>query len=200
MFDFEGGCVLLRTILADLRANVHSGIWTGWRFWVRVIGKLLVVPAVQVVVLYRISTFLYSIPVIRPLAFVLRGITIVWGGTEIHPSAQIGPGFCLLHSQKVLIGGDVKIGSNVRISHGVSIGGDAGRGRPKGEACPVVGDNVTIGLDSIILGPVTVGDGAVISGQSFVVKDVPPYSVVAGSPARVVRKLDEATQNEERSA
>jgi acetyltransferase-like isoleucine patch superfamily enzyme len=45
-----------------------------------------------------------------------------------------------------------------------------------------------------------VGDGAVISGQSFVVKDVPPYSVVAGSPARVVRKLDEATQNEERSA
>lgn len=200
MLEFEGGCVLLRTILADLRVNVHSGLWTGWRFWIRVIGKLLFVPAVQVVVIFRISSFLYSIPAIRPLAFVLRGFTIVWGGTEIHPSAQIGPGFCLLHSQKVLIGGDVKIGENVRMSHGVSIGGDAGRGRPKGEACPIVGNNVTIGLDSIILGPVTVGDGAVISGQSFVVKDVPPYSVVAGSPARVVRKLDEAPQDEEKSA
>jgi serine acetyltransferase len=57
---------------------------------------------------------------------------------------------------------------------------------------PTVGDGVTIALDSIVLGPLTIGDGAFIAAQSFVVKDVPPKAVVAGSPARVVRILDDA--------
>ena len=183
--------MLLKTILADLRSNVHPSI-TGVSYWARVIGKLLFAPTVQVVVIYRLSSLLHRFPPTRPLAFILRGVTIVWGGTEIHPGAEIGPGFCLVHSQKVLIGPGVTIGKDVRISHGVSIGGDAGRGAPGGDTgCPILGDHVTVALDSIILGPVTVGDGAVISGQSFVVKDVPPYSLVAGSPARMVRKLDE---------
>ncbi|MEO6606715.1 MAG: hypothetical protein ABIN55_14015, partial [Aeromicrobium sp.] len=120
-----------------------------------------------------------------------RGFTIVWGGTEIHPSASIGPGFCLVHSQKVVIGADVRIGRDVRISHGVSIGGDTGRGGP-GEpvGSPVLGNDVTVSLDSIILGPVTVGDGAVVGAQALVVRDVPAFAVVAGSPARVVRIIE----------
>lgn len=184
--------MLVRTIMADLKSNV-SEERPPFSFWARVIGKLLFAPAVHVVVLYRFSSWLYRFVPTRPLAYVLRSVGIVWGGTEIHPAAQIGPGFCLVHSQKILIAKGVRIGRNARISHGVSIGGDTGRGSSASmRGWPVIGDNVTIALDAIVLGPVTVGDGAFIAAQAFVVKDVPPRTVVAGSPARVVRRLSDS--------
>lgn len=185
--------MLIKTVLADLESQVDHTRNTGLRYWARVLGKLMFAPAVQVVVIYRISAALYQNRLTRPLAFILRSFTIVWGGTEIHPAARIGPGLCLVHSQKILIGEGVTIGSNVRISHGVSIGGDTGRGGPQEMAgWPTVGDGVTIALDAIVLGPLTIGDGAFIAAQSFVVKDVPAKAVVAGSPARIVRILDDA--------
>ena len=147
----------------------------------------------QVVVLFRIGSFLYQWPITRPISYILRSFSIVWGGTEIHPSAKIGPGFCLVHSQKIVIGSDVTIGRDARISHGVSIGGDTGRGLGQDSSgSPVIGDHVTIALDSIVLGPVTIGDHAIIAAQSLVVRDVPAYTVAAGSPARSVRRLDSA--------
>jgi acetyltransferase-like isoleucine patch superfamily enzyme len=50
-----------------------------------------------------------------------------------------------------------------------------------------IGNDVWIGASSIILSGVTVGDGAVVGAGSIVTKDVPPYAVVVGSPARIVR-------------
>ena len=185
--------MLLRTILADLASHIDARHNSGLKFWLKALGKFAFAPAIQVVVVYRISHALYQNPLTRPLAFVLRSFSIVWAGTEIHPAAKIGPGLCLVHSQKVLIGEGVTIGSHCRISHGVSIGGDTGRGGPAELAgWPVLGDGVTLALDSIVLGPITIGDGAFIAAQSFVVRDVPPKAVVAGSPARVVRILDDS--------
>lgn len=179
------------TILADLKAQVDPR-QSAPVFWAKVVGKLLIDPAAQVVVLYRLSHALYQHLLTRPFAFLLRTMAIVWGGTEIHPAAEIGPGFCITHSQMVLIGQGVRIGSHVRISHGVSIGGDPGRGASETLAgWPVIGDGVSIGLHAIVLGPVHVGDHAVISAQSMVVRDVPAHGVVAGSPARLVKMLDE---------
>lgn len=51
-----------------------------------------------------------------------------------------------------------------------------------------IGNDVWVGINVTILSGVTVGDGAVIGAGSVVVKDVEPYSVVAGNPARVIRK------------
>jgi acetyltransferase-like isoleucine patch superfamily enzyme len=60
-------------------------------------------------------------------------------------------------------------------------------GHPKTKGDVTIGNDVWIGTDAFILSGVTVGDGAVIAARSVVTKDVPPYSIVAGNPARVVR-------------
>lgn len=52
-----------------------------------------------------------------------------------------------------------------------------------------IGNNVWIGAGSIILPGVTIGDGAIIGAGSVVTKDVPPYTIVAGVPARPIRTL-----------
>ena len=51
----------------------------------------------------------------------------------------------------------------------------------------VINDDVWIATDSIILSGVNVGKGAVIAAGSVVVKDVPPYSIVGGNPAKVIK-------------
>lgn len=63
-----------------------------------------------------------------------------------------------------------------------------------GKETPTIGNDVWIGRDVTIYSGVTIGDGAVIAGQSVVTKPVPPYAVVAGNPARIVKyRFDEET-------
>lgn len=58
----------------------------------------------------------------------------------------------------------------------------------------VVGNDVWIGYETVILSGVTIGDGAIIGARAVVTKDVPPYTIVAGVPARPIRKrFDEET-------
>lgn len=65
-------------------------------------------------------------------------------------------------------------------------------GENKGDL--VVGNDVWIGCDALLMPGVQVGDGAVIGARSVVTKDVPPYAVVAGNPAELVRmRFDEDT-------
>lgn len=54
-----------------------------------------------------------------------------------------------------------------------------------------IGPNVWIGFDVVVLPGVTIGEGAVVGAKSVVTADVPPYTVVAGNPARVVRTIEE---------
>lgn len=51
----------------------------------------------------------------------------------------------------------------------------------------VIGNDVWIGAKVIVMGGVTIGDGAVIGAGSIVTKDVPPYAIVAGVPAKIIR-------------
>lgn len=60
------------------------------------------------------------------------------------------------------------------------------------EAAPVdIGENVWIGTNAIIMRGVTIGDGSVVGAGSVVTRDVPPRTLAAGNPARVIRRLDE---------
>ncbi|MEX0595142.1 MAG: CatB-related O-acetyltransferase [Candidatus Paceibacterota bacterium] len=56
-----------------------------------------------------------------------------------------------------------------------------------GKSTPIIGNDVWIGQNSFIYSGVTIGDGAVIAGNSVVTKSVPPYGVVAGNPAKLVK-------------
>lgn len=58
----------------------------------------------------------------------------------------------------------------------------------------IIGNDVWIGYDAIILSGVTIGDGAIIGARAVVTKDVPPYTIVGGIPAKAIRKrFDEKT-------
>jgi len=100
----------------------------------------------------------------------------------------------------IVIGDHVLMGSGVFISdhnHGIYKG--EGQSRPEeppsqrqlGGGGPVsIGDNVWIGDNVVILGPASIGSGAIIGANSVVRGIVPPNSMVAGAPARLVKAFD----------
>lgn len=58
----------------------------------------------------------------------------------------------------------------------------------------IVGNDVWFGYDSLIRNGVTIGDGAIVASRSFVVQDVPPYAIVGGNPAKIIKmRFDERT-------
>jgi virginiamycin A acetyltransferase len=61
-------------------------------------------------------------------------------------------------------------------------------GHPATKGDIIIGNDVWIGLNATILSGVTIGDGAVIGANSLVARDVEPYTIVAGNPARSIRK------------
>jgi acetyltransferase-like isoleucine patch superfamily enzyme len=69
------------------------------------------------------------------------------------------------------------------------------RGAPASPIC--IGRNVWIGFDCVVLPGVTIGDGSIVGARSVVTEDVPPFTIVAGNPARAIRKIenDEVSQN-----
>ena len=78
---------------------------------------------------------------------------------------------------KAVIGDDVRIGAHVVIG-----------GRAKHADVPVIGDRVVIATGAKVLGPIRIGDEAVIGANAVVIEDVPARCVVAGIPARVIKR------------
>jgi acetyltransferase-like isoleucine patch superfamily enzyme len=64
----------------------------------------------------------------------------------------------------------------------------------------VIEDNVWVGFEAVVLPGVTIGRGAIIGCKTVVAEDVPPYAVVAGNPARIIRFLDPTDTEEARTA
>lgn len=104
-------------------------------------------------------------------------------GVDIHPAAKIGEGILLDHATGVVIGETAVIGNKVSLMQGVTLGGS---GKVIGDRHPKIGQGALIGPSATILGNIRIGDGAMIAAGSLVLKDIPPHSIVAGIPAKVV--------------
>ncbi len=117
------------------------------------------------------------------------------------PSLTIGDRTGIGHNSTLTIGKSISIGSDCRIASDVLIFDTSGHttdpaarlaGSPAlpDEVKPVViEDNVWIGTRAIIFPGVTIGKGSVVSAAAVVLADVPPYTVVAGNPARRIATL-----------
>ncbi|AZA59078.1 MULTISPECIES: serine O-acetyltransferase [Chryseobacterium] len=113
---------------------------------------------------------------------VLRHYQIKYG-FQIYPETQIGEGFYLGHWGSLVINPNTVIGKNCNIAQGVTIGQ---QNRGKNEGSPIIGDEVWIGTNAVIVGAVTIGNNVLIVPNSYVNFDVPSNSVVMGNPAKII--------------
>jgi serine O-acetyltransferase len=118
--------------------------------------------------------------------FVLRHHQIKYG-FQIYPETQIGDGFYLGHWGSLVINPNTKIGKNCNIAQGVTIGQ---QNRGKNTGIPVIGNEVWIGANAVIVGGVMIGNNVLIAPNSYVNFDVPSDSVVMGNPGKIYPKED----------
>lgn len=149
------------------------------RSWLEV---LLCYPGLHALWLHRIAHFLWRYK-LRLLARFLSHFSRFLTGVEIHPGAKIGRRFFLDHGMGVVIGETSEIGDDVLMYQGVVLGGTS---LEKKKRHPTIENNVVIGAAAILLGPITIGEGARIGANSVVVNSVPSGATVVGVPGRTV--------------
>ena len=103
-------------------------------------------------------------------------------GIQIPASCVIGPGLYIGHFGAVLVHGEVRMGSDCSLSQDTTIG-TAGLGRA---GAPVLGDGVYVAAGARVLGPIQIGDRAVVGANAVVLCDVPAEATAVGVPARVI--------------
>jgi acetyltransferase-like isoleucine patch superfamily enzyme len=121
--------------------------------------------------------------------------TLSFENIELGDCVSIGGGATFLASEsKIVIGNKVMFGPKVTIiggNHNIGVNGkfmyDVLEKRPEDDQDVIIEDDVWIGTNVTILKGVTVGRGSVVGAGAVVTKNVPPYSIVHGVPARVSR-------------
>jgi len=149
------------------------------------IEAILTSSGLHAIALHRVAHWLWRKGLMLParlLSHLSRAVT----GIEIHPGARIGQGVFIDHGMGVVIGETASVGDDVTMYQGVTLGGT---GKQRGKRHPTVEDNAVVGVGASVLGAVTIGEGARVGAGSLVLKDVEPYTIVAGNPAKVLRTI-----------
>lgn len=170
----------------QLLAFDYSRMQPGRKFSVaRLVDAALTNPGMLASCLFRMQSLFFERGWLR-LASAVRVLNNSMTGADILPGCSIGRGFLLPHPTAVVIGHGVVMGRDCTVLQSVTIGEKFADGRPPHDY-PVIGDRVVIGAGAVILGRVSVGSDVSIAANSVVISDIPSGSVVAGSPARVIR-------------
>jgi serine O-acetyltransferase len=165
----------LRRDLRRLRAVKGRGALLG------LADALLLDSGFQALLAHRVAHALHRrrVPLLPALC---RRWAVGACGVDILPQAEIGGGCIVAHGIGLVVGGRTVIGEDCTLLQGVTLG----EARFDELACPRLGDRVTVGAGAIVLGGITVGDGAMIAAGAVVRADVPAGATVAGVPARVL--------------
>ena len=114
---------------------------------------------------------------------------VIMMGAVINIGAEIGAGTMI--DMGAVLGGRAIVGKNSHVGAGTVLASVI----EPASADPVrVGDDVLIGANAVVIEGVQIGNGSVVAAGAIVTKDVPENVVVAGVPARVIKKIDEQTQ------
>jgi tetrahydrodipicolinate N-acetyltransferase len=114
---------------------------------------------------------------------------VIMMNATINIGAIIGEGTMI--DMNTVLGGRAIVGKHCHIGAGAVI---AGVIEPPSATPVIVEDNVVIGANAVVLEGVQVGYGSVVAAGAIVTKDVPPLTLVAGTPARVIKKIDDQTK------
>jgi serine O-acetyltransferase len=143
---------------------------------------------------YRYSRWVYELEVhwlIRKPLSLVAGFTSLFvqvtSCITLPARARIGPGLYIAHTGYIVVNSQTVIGANCTLTQGVTIG-HGGGGLHAAKGSPSIGDRVYIGPGSAIIGPITIGDDALIGVGAIVTKSVPSRGVVAGNPARLLSR------------
>lgn len=101
-------------------------------------------------------------------------------GIDILPQARIGGGCYIAHGLGLVVGGTTVVGEDCTLLQGVTLG----EARFSEDACPRIGNRVTIGVNAAVLGGISIGDDAFVGAGAVVLEDVPAASLAVGTPAR----------------
>ncbi|MED0660120.1 MULTISPECIES: 2,3,4,5-tetrahydropyridine-2,6-dicarboxylate N-acetyltransferase [Bacillus] len=115
---------------------------------------------------------------------------VIMMGAVINIGSVIGEGTMI--DMNAVLGGRATVGKNCHIGAGAVL---AGVIEPPSAKPVIIEDDVLVGANAVILEGVTVGKGSVVAAGAIVTKDVPPNTVVAGAPARVIKEIDEKTKS-----
>ncbi|HCX65078.1 MAG TPA: 2,3,4,5-tetrahydropyridine-2,6-dicarboxylate N-acetyltransferase [Eubacteriaceae bacterium] len=131
---------------------------------------------------------------IEPGAHIREGVQIgkncvIMMGAVINIGASVGDGTMV--DMNAVIGARGQLGKNVHLGAGAVV---AGVLEPPSSTPVIIEDDVMIGANAVILEGVVVGKGSVVAAGSIVTKDVPENCVVAGSPAKVIKEIDDQTK------
>jgi 2,3,4,5-tetrahydropyridine-2,6-dicarboxylate N-acetyltransferase len=131
---------------------------------------------------------------IEPGAIIREGVTIeknavIMMGAVLNIGAEIGEGSMI--DMNAVVGARGKIGKNVHVGAGAVI---AGVLEPPSSDPVILEDNVLVGANAVVLEGVRVGAGSVVAAGSVVTQNVESGVVVAGTPAKVIKRVDDKTK------
>ncbi|WP_441246981.1 serine O-acetyltransferase [Kitasatospora sp. McL0602] len=152
-------------------------------------SEALLHPTALALAAHRVGNAMYRSGHHRSARAVSTLAKVVTGGIEIHPGARIGRRFFIDHGAGTVIGETAVIGDDVSVFHQVTLGSLGwwhDRTRVDGERRhPRLGNGVTVGAAATLLGPITVGDDALIGAMALVMTDVPKGARALAPQAQV---------------
>ncbi|MCB1615358.1 MAG: serine O-acetyltransferase [Pseudomonadales bacterium] len=119
------------------------------------------------------------------LAYWLQNRASLVFGVDIHPASILGRGVMFDHATGIVIGETAVIDDDVSIMQAVTLGGT---GKESGDRHPKIRRGALISVGAKILGNIVIGEGAMVSAGSVVLKEVAAHTTVAGIPAKPVGK------------